>query len=116
MDLEGNYSSCNDEYYTEVYFKNGSIRFANDNEWIRLSEWKKYKFENDSLYFESVGEHRDAVAARILKVNNSLEFYTNLNDDKITFNPINENLELEDTEKFWINFSKRKEAANCKSN
>ena len=56
QNLIGHYKMCVSGDYGEVYFKKDSMRFASDNEWVKLSDWRKIRVENDTLYFETFGE------------------------------------------------------------
>ena len=50
--LDGNYSMCHLGEYTEVYFKGDSIRVASENEWAKLSDWKKIMISRDTILFK----------------------------------------------------------------
>ena len=71
--LDGNYSSCIDGEYVEIYFKKDSMRVASENVWVELSEWRKIEIKNDTLYFETFGEWRDKSRAKIkyVEMNNA---------------------------------------------
>jgi hypothetical protein len=112
--LNGNYYSCSMGEYTEVYFKQDSMRVASKNKWVQLSEWRKIKIKNDTLYFESFGEWRDNWKAKIRYIGmNKFELHVFENNDRVDLNPINENLNFENLDEFWNGFNNRLKSKNC---
>jgi len=112
--LNGNYSICNNGEYTEVYFKQDSMRVASENEWVKLSKWRKVEIKNDTLYFESFGEWRDDWKAEIKYTGkNKTELHNLITGIKIDLERINENLDFENPKEFWNGFSNRQESKNC---
>jgi len=114
QNLDGNYSMCHNEEYAEVYFKNDSMRIASNNEWVKLSEWRKIEIKNDTLYFESFGEWRDNWKAEIRYVGkNKIELHNLITDVKLDLESINQNLNFEKPIEFWNGFNNRKNSKNC---
>ena len=113
--LNGNYSICNNGEYSEVYFKQDSMRVASESKWVKLSKWKKVEFKNDTLYFESFGEWRDDWKAEIKYVGkNKTEFHNLITDVKLDLERINEKLNFQNPKDFWNGFYKRQNLSNCK--
>ncbi len=114
--IEGYYSNCRDGEYMEVYFKKDSMRVAADNEWVRLSEWRKIVIENDTLHFETFGEYRESWQAVIEYVGtDKIKLKVLESKNKVNLNRIDEILNFEEPTSFWNDFHKRKDYANCKS-
>ena len=112
--LNGNYSYCINKEYVEVYFKQDSMRVAADNEWVKLSKWRKIEIKNDTLYFETFGELTGDATAKIGYLGfNKIELLVLEFDDKVILEPINENLNIENTNEFWDKFYKRQDSRNC---
>lgn len=100
----------------EVYFKKDSMRVAADNEWVRLSEWRKIVIENDTLHFETFGEYRESWQAVIEYVGtDKIKLKVLESKNKVNLNRIDEILNFEEPTSFWNDFHKRKDYANCKS-
>ncbi|WP_179338355.1 hypothetical protein [Winogradskyella ludwigii] len=113
--LFGNYSSCIDGEYTEVYFKKDSMRVASENVWVELSKWRKIEIKNDTLYFETFGEWRDKTKAIIKYVGtNNTELNFLETDAILNLERMNIELTFKDSLKFWNEFNKRLISKNCK--
>ncbi|WP_165453888.1 hypothetical protein [Hyunsoonleella flava] len=113
--LDGNYSICNYGEYAEVYFKGDFMRVASESEWVKLSEWKQVKINNDTLYFESFGEWRDNWKAEIKYIGkNKIELYNLATDISVSLEPINVDLNFENSKEFWKGFKTRKNLKGCK--
>ncbi|WP_074405967.1 hypothetical protein [Aquimarina megaterium] len=113
--LDGNYSMCNGGEYSEVYFKKDSMRVASENEWVKLSEWRKIEIKNDTLHFKSFGEWRDDWKAEIKYIGkNKTELHNLTTDVKLNLKRINENLNFENPKEFWEKFRDRQNSGNCK--
>lgn len=112
--LDGYYSICLNGEYIEVYFKSNLMRVASDNEKKQLSEWKKIKIKNDTLYFKSFDEWEHDWKVKITyKVDGKTEFH-NLNTDmKFYLEPINKKLVLKNEKEFWTEFHNREKVRNC---
>lgn len=112
--LEGNYSMCDNGIYLEVYFKQDSMRIASENKRVKLSEWKKIKVENDTLYFETFGEWRlNSKAVIELITENEIKLYSPSTEMKMHLNRIKEPLNFKNQNDFWKNFNDRKNLNNC---
>jgi hypothetical protein len=112
--LNGNYSMCNNGEYSEIYFKQDSMRVASENEWVKLSEWRKVEIKNDTLYFESFGEWREDWKTQIKYIgNNKTELYNLTTNIKFNLERINENLNFQNPKEFWNEFSNRRNSKNC---
>ena len=106
---------CNNGEYSEVYFKKDSMRVASENEWVKLSEWRKVEIKNDTLYFQSFGEWRDDWKAEIKYIEkNKTELHNLITDVKLDLERINGTLNFEQTNEFWKGFKNRQEIRNCK--
>lgn len=113
--LDGNYSICNNGEYTEVYFKNDSMRVASENEWVKLSEWRKIEIINDTLYFKSFGDWKDNWKAEIKFIDkNKTELHNLTTDVRLNLERINENLNFKNEKEFWGKFRARQDSGNCK--
>lgn len=113
--LYGNYATCIDGEYTEVYFKKDSMRVASENVWVKLSQWRKIEIKNDTLYFETFGEWRDKTKAKIKYIgmdNTELSFLET--DAILNLELMNIKLTFKDSLKFWNGFNKRLNSKNCK--
>ncbi|WP_298903467.1 hypothetical protein [uncultured Psychroserpens sp.] len=114
QNLNGNYFSCSMGEYTEVYFKQDSMRVTLKNEWVQLSEWRKIEIKNDTLYFESFGEWSENRKARIRYIGiNKIELHVFENNDRVDLKPINENLNFENLDEFWNGFNNRLKSKKC---
>lgn len=112
--LSGNYCFCKYGGYVEIYFKGDSMRVASNDEWIKLSKWKKIEIKNDTLYFETFGEWRYSTKAKIKYLENSKVELCFLDSDKnLNLKPIDQNLKIENSEKFWNGFKNRFNIKNC---
>lgn len=114
QNIEGNYSICNKGKYFEIYFKKDSMRVASDDFWIKLSNWRKIKFQDDTLHFETFGEWRDSSKA-VLKYYdfNKVKFKTLKSKDKLYLKPFDEHPNFENEQEFWKGFYNRKKSNNC---
>jgi hypothetical protein len=112
--IDGNYSSCYNGEYSEVYFKQDSMRVASEDEWVKLSEWRKIEIKNDTLYFDSFGEWRDDWKAKIeFNGINKIELHVIQNNAKHDLEPIKKDLNFENLDEFWNGFNKRMKSKNC---
>ena len=112
--LNGNYSMCNNGEYSEVYFKKDSMRVASDSKWVKLTKWRKFEINNDTLYFTSFGEFKENWKAKINYVGfNKIELHNLLTDKKFELEPINRNLNFENLNRFWTGFNKRQKSNHC---
>jgi hypothetical protein len=90
------------------------MRAAVDNEWTKLSEWRKIEIKNDTLYFTGFGEYRDKLRATIKYIeNNKIEFYNLDTNFKFTIEPIEENINFEKEKEFWNGFYSRQSSREC---
>ncbi|MBA6316802.1 hypothetical protein [Cellulophaga baltica] len=91
------------------------MRVASDNEWVKLSEWRKIEIKNDTLYFETFGEWRGKMKAEINYTGlNNIEMRILKTDEIRNLEPINRNLNFENEKEFWNEFNKRLNFKNCK--
>jgi len=117
QDIEGNYSICHKGEYVEVYFKKDSIRFASDDEWIKLSDWRKNEIKKDTLHFETFGEWRDSLKAVIKFVGvNGIKMRNLTSGENLYLEPIDENINFENPKEFWEGFYNRQNSGNCTQN
>ncbi len=101
--------------YSEVYFKQDSMRVASESEWVKLSEWRKIEIVKDTLYFETFGEWRDNSKAEIKYVGlNKIELRILETDNKLELKPISENLNFDKSNEFWDGFKSRMNNKKCK--
>ena len=113
--LSGYYSVCHNGEYMEVYFKQDSMRVASENEWIKLSEWRKIEIKNDTLYFESFGEWRENWKSKIKYINrNKTQLHNLVTDSLIDLVPFETKLNFENPTEFWKDFNNRYNSKNCK--
>lgn len=120
--LDGYYSNCNNGEYAEVYFKNDSMRIASENDWIKLSEWRKFDVVNDTLFFEAFGEWRNPTKAKIKFIGRNkieLSYPKDIDDAEFkliqSFERIDEDFDFNQPKKFWTKFKERKNSAECKA-
>ncbi len=107
--LDGNYFTCQNGEYTEVYFKNDSMRIASDNDWIKLSEWRKIDVKYDSLFFTTFGEWKNFSKAKIKYLEgNKIQLWIFETGENIYLKPINEKLNFKIKKDFWYGFHDRK--------
>ncbi len=115
QNLDGNYSICHNEEYTEIYFKKDSMRIAADNEWIKLSEWRKIEIKNDTLHYKAFGEWKDYSKAEIKHIGkNKIEIHFLKNGENLGLKPIDEDIKFENLKEFWNEFRNREKNNNCK--
>lgn len=119
QDLDGYYSHCDNGYYSEVYFKKDSMRVAADNDWVKLSEWRKIKIVNDTLFFETFGEWRDSTKAKIKYMGRDkiqLSFPETIKDTAYKLIQNLERIECDfnfnSSKEFWAQFKKRENSAD----
>ena len=115
--LDGNFSICDNSEYFEVYFNKDSMRVASENEAVGLTERRKIEIINDTLYFESFGEWKMDLKARIdYKKNNDVKLWIAENGKEfpIDLKRINEKLDFENEKKFWKEFKRRFKSSECK--
>lgn len=112
--LDGNYSMCHNGEYIEVYFKADSIRAASENEWAKLSDWKKITISKDTIFFETFGEWRDSIKARVKYVGKSKIQMQNLNNgETLTMRRIENGVTFENVNEFWKGFINRRHSEKC---
>lgn len=112
--LDGNYSMCHNGEYIEVYFKGDSIRAASENEWVKLSDWKKITISKDTIFFETFGEWRDSIKARLKYVGKSKIQMQNLNNgETLTMRRIENGVTFENVNEFWKGFINRRHSEKC---
>ncbi|WP_106793863.1 hypothetical protein [Aquimarina sp. Aq78] len=115
QNIQGNYSVCENGEYTEVYFKKDSMRIAADNDWVKLSKWRKIEIKNDTLYFETFGEWRDSLKAEIKYAGmNTIELRILKSGENLNLIHIDENINFEKPKEFWSGFHNRQHLKNCK--
>ena len=111
--IEGNYWICREGIYGEVYFKKDVMRAASEDEWAQLSEWRTIKVENDTLHYETFGEWRDSLKARLTYLpSNRIELSVIDDGYSVILEPIHEHLNWADSTAFWSGFNHRK-AIHC---
>jgi hypothetical protein len=115
QNIDGNYSVCKYGGYLEIYFKKDSMRVAKNDDWIKLSKWRKIEIKKDTLYFETFGEWRDSTKAKILYLeNNKIELQFLKSNKNLVLKPITEKIKIEKTKGFWDEFQKRSDSKKCK--
>ena len=113
--LDGYYFYCVEGYYGEVYFKQDSWRIASEDEWTGLSNWKKMTVKNDTLFFESFGEWRTNIEAKITYIDNdNKHLQLTFGDNTYELEHLQGKLNLKDSMAFWEGFEKRRDARRCK--
>lgn len=112
--LNGNYSMCHNGEYLEIYFKEDSMRVASENEWVKLSEWRKIEIKNDTIHFETFGEWREKSTAEINYIGvNKIELRILESSETRNLELIKDNLKFENPKEFWNGFYKRQNSKNC---
>jgi hypothetical protein len=61
--LNGNYSTCHNGLYAELYIENDSMKSATSMSWI--SNWRKFEIKKDTLYHLYFGEWADSTKAKV---------------------------------------------------
>ncbi|MET2984120.1 hypothetical protein [Aureibaculum conchae] len=90
------------------------MRVASDNDWIKLSEWKKFKIKDDTLYFETFGEWSNRSKAKIEYVgNNKVQLHFPKPKEIIHLETISENIIFKKNAEFWHGFHNRQNSENC---
>ncbi|UOY07781.1 hypothetical protein L0P88_04325 [Muricauda sp. SCSIO 64092] len=91
------------------------MRIAKDDEWVKLSEWKKIEIKNDTLHFETFGEWKDSSKVLIKYTERNKIRLLNLdNSEGILLEPIEDYIDFENPEEFWNGFNNRQKIKNCK--
>lgn len=112
--LDGNYSMCHLGEYTEVYFKGDSIRVASENEWAKLSDWKKIMISRDTIFFQTFGEWRDSIMAKLKYVDkNKIQMQNLSNGEILTMQRIEDRVTFENINEFWKGFINRRHSETC---
>ncbi|WP_179020592.1 hypothetical protein [Winogradskyella forsetii] len=111
--LNGNYSTCHNGLYAELYIENDSMRSATSMDWI--SNWREYKIKNDTLYHLYFGEWSDSTKAKINFIRKDyIELYYPQDSVTHSLKRITEKINVDsDYEKFWNGFNERKNQAEC---
>ncbi|WP_459212082.1 hypothetical protein [Aquimarina rhabdastrellae] len=113
--LEGNYSTCHKGKYIEIYLKKDAIRIASNDEWIRLSEWRKMEIKNNRIFFDTFGEWKKPTEAEVIYINsNEIELKFINNEGNLKLKLIDENIIIEESKEFWNKFDKRRVFRDCK--
>lgn len=109
LKLSGNYSTCHNGLYAELYIESDSMQSATSMEWI--SNWVKFEIKGDTLYHLYFGEFADSVKSKINYINkDGFELYYPKDNITHTFKRINS--EIEDND-FWDHFYKRRIEFDC---
>ncbi len=93
------------------------MRVASENEMVGLSEWRKIEIIDDTLYFESFGEWKEDLKARvdhISKNNLGLRILENENEFTINLMRVTEKIDFENQKEFWKEFKNRRTKRGCK--
>ena len=113
--IEGNFSTCLNGEYGEVYFKKDSMRVASDFNSDYLSEWRKFEAKDDTLQFETFGEWRQTTKAEIKYIGVNKIKLKFLKDNENTYlKKFDENLNFKNINEFWSKYNNRKNSSNCK--
>ncbi len=98
------------------------MRVASENDWVKLSEWRKVNIINDTLFFETFGEWKNPEKAKIKYIGWSkveLRFQKDIDDTEFKMiqelEQIEDDFDILDSEEFWTKFKKRKNSADCKT-
>jgi hypothetical protein len=111
--LNGNYSTCHNGLYAELYIENDSIQSATSMDWI--SNKRKFEIKNDTLYHLYFGEFSDSTKAKINYIDKD-KFELYYTDDSVTHTliKITDNIDwITDYEKFWNEFYERRKELDC---
>ena len=113
LKLNGNYSTCQNGLYAELYIENDSMKSATSMNWI--STWRKFEIKNDTLHHLFFGEWADSTKAKINYLrNDGFELYYPKDDITYTFKKINTEIDENSTvEEFWNGFYKRRVDFKC---
>jgi hypothetical protein len=93
------------------------MRVASENEAVELTEWRKVEIINDTLYFESFGEWKMDLKARVNYMENNdvkLLIAENGKEFAIDLTRIDKKLDFENKKEFWKEFKKRYVNRECK--
>ena len=116
QNIDGNYYVCENGEYYEVYFRKNLIRVAKDDEWVKLSKWRKMEYHNDTLKFDTFGEWKIPIKAVVKHIGiNTIQMQIDNNKVISTINlkPIKDNLNFDNIKEFWSGFNNRKKERNC---
>ena len=112
--INGNYSTCFNGLYAELYMKNDSMRVATSMDWISNS--RKYIIKKDSIFHLLLGNSRDSIKGKINFIDND-EFEIHYSNDSIiySFYRIKERIINweKDYAEFWNTFIDRKISFGC---
>ena len=90
------------------------MRVASENEWVKLSEWRKIEIKNDTLHFETFGEWREKSKAEINYIRkNKIELRILESGETRNLETISESLKFENLNEFWNGFKNRQNVINC---
>lgn len=90
------------------------MRIASENELVKLSDWKKIEIKNDTLHFETFGEWKDDLKAKIKYVGmNKTELRILESDVILELGRINGKLRFKDSTEFWSEFKNRMNYKKC---
>mgnify|MGYP007011837587 FL=1 len=110
LKLNGNYSTCHNGLYAELYIKNDSMQSVTSMEWI--SNRVKFEIKGDTIYHLYFGEWADSAKAKINYINkDGFELYYPKDNITHTFKRINS--EIDEYEVFWNEFYKRRIEFGC---
>ncbi|GAA3578040.1 peptide chain release factor-like protein [Snuella lapsa] len=111
--LNGNYSTCLNGLYAELYIENDSMQSATSLSWI--SNKRKFKIKNDTLYHLYFGEFSDSVKAKINYIDiDEFELYYPKDSVTHTFKRIKKEIDKKATyDEFWNGFYKRRINVDC---
>ncbi len=110
--LNGNYSTCHNGLYGELYIENDSMRLATSMEFV--SDFRKYEIKNDSFYHYSFGEPEFRVAKINFMENNTFELIYPKDSVRHIFTKMNIEIDYDmNYEQFLDEFYKRKEEIDC---
>lgn len=98
------------------------MRVASDNDWVRLSEWRKINIINDTLFFDTFGEWKNSAKAKIKYIGRNkveLKFPKDIDDTEFkkiqSLKRIRDDFDINQSEEFWTKFKKRQNSADCKT-
>ncbi len=111
--INGNYSTCHNGLYAELFVANDSMRMATSMEFI--SGWRKFEIKKDTLYHLYFGEFPDSTKAKIKHVgNNKFELFYPKDSVRHVFEKMNIEIDSEMTHgEFWSEFNKRRKQVDC---
>lgn len=111
--LDGNYCTCHNGLYAELYIENDSIQSATSLGWI--SNWREFEIKNDTIYHLYFGEGSKKAKAKIgFKERGGFELYYPMDGVTHSYNKLNLIIENDITsEQFWNEFNQRKIEFDC---